>query len=181
MRNVHKILVIKPEWKILLWRLMRRWEDNINMNLTAEVCEGVDLIHPTQDSSQCRPLCVWVCFVLVFCPLCVLWFVSSCVTNCHLCFFWILVFRCVCVCVCVCPRARIPRFVCNSCVSWFFCVLWFVQWLCHLLPPVLYWLQGFMCVCAQVGCSVVCNWSLRDLFVDVCILVYLGFIFFYNF
>jgi hypothetical protein len=56
-----------------------------------------------------------------------------------------------------------------------FCVLWFVQWLCHLLPLGFDWPQGFMCVCAQVGCSVVCNWSLRDLFVDVCILIYLGF------
>jgi hypothetical protein len=56
-----------------------------------------------------------------------------------------------------------------------FSVLWFVQWLCHLLPPEFYWLQGFMCVCAQVGCSVVCNWSLCDLFGDVCILIYLGF------
>jgi hypothetical protein len=56
-----------------------------------------------------------------------------------------------------------------------FCVLWFVQWLGHLLPPVFYWLQGFMCVCAQVSCSVVCNWSLCDLFVDMCILICLGF------
>jgi hypothetical protein len=56
-----------------------------------------------------------------------------------------------------------------------FCVLWFVQWLCHLLPPVFYWLQGFMCVCAQVGCSVVSHWPLCDLFVDVCSSIYLGF------
>jgi hypothetical protein len=34
-----------------------------------------------------------------------------------------------------------------------------------------------VCVCAQVGCSVVCNWSLCDFFVEVCILIYLGFIF----
>jgi hypothetical protein len=26
-----------------------------------------------------------------------------------------------------------------------------------LLPPVFDWLQGFMCVCAQVSCSVVSN------------------------
>jgi hypothetical protein len=39
------------------------------------------------------------------------------------------------------------------------------EWLCHLLPPVCFWLQVFVClcvcvcvcVCAQVGCSVVCN------------------------
>jgi hypothetical protein len=32
-----------------------------------------------------------------------------------------------------------------------------VQWLGHLLPPVSDLLQGFMCVCAQVSCSVVSN------------------------
>jgi hypothetical protein len=52
-------------------------------------------------------------FVLVFWPLCMLWFVSSCVTNCHLCFFWLLVSRCVCVHA----RACGTRFVCNYCVS----------------------------------------------------------------
>jgi hypothetical protein len=31
------------------------------------------------------------------------------------------------------------------------------QWLGHLLPPVPDLLQGFMCVCAQVICSVVSN------------------------
>jgi hypothetical protein len=30
-------------------------------------------------------------------------------------------------------------------------------------------------VCAQVDCSVVCNLSLCDLFVDVSIVIYLGF------
>jgi hypothetical protein len=25
--------------------------------------------------------------------------------------------------------------------------------------------------CAQVGCSVVCNWSLCDMFVNVCVLI----------
>jgi hypothetical protein len=32
-----------------------------------------------------------------------------------------------------------------------------------------------VCVCAQVRCSVVCNWSLCDLFVDVCFLICSGF------
>jgi hypothetical protein len=113
----------------------------------------------------CVPLCVCVCFVLVFWPLCVLWFVSSCVTNCHPCFFWLLVFRCVCVRA----RTRCMQFLCFL----GFCVLWCVQWLWHLLPPVFNWLQGFVCVCAQVSCSVVSNWSMVDLFGDVCI--YLGF------
>jgi hypothetical protein len=37
-----------------------------------------------------------------------------------------------------------------------------VQWLGHLLPPVSDWLQGFMCVCAQVSCSVISNWPLYE-------------------
>jgi hypothetical protein len=53
-----------------------------------------------------------------------------------------------------------------------FYVLWSVQWLGHLLPPVSGWLQGFMCVCTQVSGSVISNWSLRDLFVDVCIVFF---------
>jgi hypothetical protein len=32
-----------------------------------------------------------------------------------------------------------------------------VQWLGHLLPPVSGLLQGFMCVCTQVSGSVVSN------------------------
>jgi hypothetical protein len=53
------------------------------------------------------------------------------------------------------------------------------EWLCHLFPPMFFWLQVFMCVCvcvrAQAGCSVVCNWSLCDLSVDVCVLICSGF------
>jgi hypothetical protein len=37
-----------------------------------------------------------------------------------------------------------------------------VQWLGHLLPPVPDLLQGFMCVCTQVSCSVVSNWPLCE-------------------
>jgi hypothetical protein len=37
-----------------------------------------------------------------------------------------------------------------------------VQWLGHLLPPVSDLLQGFMCVCAQLSCSVVSNRSLCE-------------------
>jgi len=40
--------------------------------------------------------------------------------------------------------------------------LWSVQWLGHLLPPVSDLLQGFMCVCTQVSCSVVSNWPLCE-------------------
>jgi hypothetical protein len=39
-----------------------------------------------------------------------------------------------------------------------------VQWLGHLLPLVSDLLQGFMCVCAQVSCSVVSNWPLCDFY-----------------
>jgi hypothetical protein len=53
-----------------------------------------------------------------------------------------------------------------------FYMLWSVQWLGHLLPPVPDLLQGFMCVCAQVSCNVVSNWPLCDLFVDVCIVIF---------
>jgi hypothetical protein len=55
------------------------------------------------------------------------------------------------------------------------------EWLCHLLPPVFFWLQVFLCVYAQIGFSVVCNWSLCDLFVDVCVLICSNLSFVYNF
>jgi hypothetical protein len=72
-------------------------------------------------------------------------------------------------------------FVCNSCFLGFY-VLWSVQWLGHLLPPVSDLLQGFICVCTQVSGSVVSNWPLCDLFVDMCIVVLLSIIFtFLNF
>jgi hypothetical protein len=51
----------------------------------------------------CAILCC-VCFPRLFVrywyfgSLCVLLIVSGCVTCCHLCFFWLLVFMCVCVC-----------------------------------------------------------------------------------
>jgi hypothetical protein len=61
----------------------------------------------------CVPLCVCVCFVLVFWPLCMLCFVSSCVTNCHL---FLLASSVLGVCV----RACAPRFVYN-----FLCFLGF--------------------------------------------------------
>jgi hypothetical protein len=49
----------------------------------------------------CVPLCVCVYLYWYFGPPCVLWTVSSCVTNCHLGFFpWFLVFQGVCGCAC---------------------------------------------------------------------------------
>jgi hypothetical protein len=42
MRNVYKILVLKPEQKRQLGRYMRRWEDNIKMHLSKTGLEGAD-------------------------------------------------------------------------------------------------------------------------------------------
>jgi hypothetical protein len=62
----------------------------------------------------------------------------------------------VCVCVCVCVRARLglyaifvfPRFLCVVICA--VAVPLFIT--CVLLASRVY-----VCVCAQVGCSVVCN------------------------
>jgi hypothetical protein len=59
--------------------------------------------------------------------------------------------------VCVCVRARARAEVC---IQFLFFLGFLFAVKCavagHLLPPEFYWLQGFMCVCAQVGFSVVC-------------------------
>jgi hypothetical protein len=49
MRNVYKILVVKPEGKRPFWRPRRRWEDNIKMDLKEIVCEVVLGINLVQD------------------------------------------------------------------------------------------------------------------------------------
>jgi hypothetical protein len=120
--------------------------------------------------------CVFLCVLYwYFGPLCVLWFVCSCVTGCHLGFFLASsVYRCVRACVAlVCMHLL--------CLLGSY-VLWSVQWLDHLLPPVFDGLQGFMCECPQVSCSVVSNWFLCGLIVDVCIVIFcLFFKFFYLF
>ena len=55
-RGVHKILVGKPEWKRLLLRPRRRWEDNIKMDLE-EVGRGCgDWIELAQDRDRWRAL-----------------------------------------------------------------------------------------------------------------------------
>jgi hypothetical protein len=41
-RNVYKILVGKPKWKILTGKPTHSWEDNIRMDLSETVWEIVD-------------------------------------------------------------------------------------------------------------------------------------------
>jgi hypothetical protein len=50
LRNADKILVGKCERKRPLGRPRCIWEDNIKMNLREIRWEGVDSIHPAQDS-----------------------------------------------------------------------------------------------------------------------------------
>jgi hypothetical protein len=52
MRNVHKILVGKPEGKRPLVRPTHRWEDNIKMDHREIVWKGVDCIRLAQDMYQ---------------------------------------------------------------------------------------------------------------------------------
>jgi len=44
--------VVKPERKRPLGRLMRRWEDNIKMNLQEVGCGGMDWIELAQDRER---------------------------------------------------------------------------------------------------------------------------------
>jgi hypothetical protein len=41
-RGLYRVLVGKPEGKGLLWRLRRRWEDNIKMDLQEVGCGSMD-------------------------------------------------------------------------------------------------------------------------------------------
>jgi hypothetical protein len=52
MRNAYRILVRKPEKKILFGRHRHRQEDNIKMDLREMGYEGVDWIHLAQDRDQ---------------------------------------------------------------------------------------------------------------------------------
>jgi hypothetical protein len=52
MRNVCKILFIKPEGKRPLEILRHKWENNIKMDVKEIGCEGVDWIHLAQDRDQ---------------------------------------------------------------------------------------------------------------------------------
>jgi len=55
-RNTYKILVGKLEGRRPLERPVRRWEDNIIMDLREIWWEGVDCIHVAQDRDQWRVL-----------------------------------------------------------------------------------------------------------------------------
>jgi hypothetical protein len=43
-RNVHRVLVGKPQGKRPLGRSRHRWEDNIRMELQEVICGGMDWI-----------------------------------------------------------------------------------------------------------------------------------------
>jgi hypothetical protein len=56
MRNAHKHLVGKSEWKIPLGRHRHIRENNIKMDFSAIGLEGVNWIHLAQDREQWRAL-----------------------------------------------------------------------------------------------------------------------------
>jgi hypothetical protein len=53
-RAANRVLAGKPEGKIPLVRLRRRWEDNIKMDLQEVRCESVDWIDVAQDRDRWR-------------------------------------------------------------------------------------------------------------------------------
>jgi hypothetical protein len=55
-RDVHRVLVGKPEGKRPLGRPRHRWEDNIKMGLQEVGCGGADWIELAQDKDRWRAL-----------------------------------------------------------------------------------------------------------------------------
>ena len=55
-RGVYRILVEKPERRRPLGRPMRRWEDNIKVDLKEVGCGGIDWIELAQDRDRWRTL-----------------------------------------------------------------------------------------------------------------------------
>jgi hypothetical protein len=55
-RGVYRVLVGKPEGKRPLGKPMRRWEDNIRMDLQEVGCGCVDWIGLTRDRNEWRAL-----------------------------------------------------------------------------------------------------------------------------
>jgi len=51
-RGVCRVLVGRPVGKRPLGRLRRRWEDNVRMDLSEIMWEGLDWIHLAQDTDQ---------------------------------------------------------------------------------------------------------------------------------
>jgi hypothetical protein len=54
--GVYRVLVGKPDGRILLGRPRRRWEDNIRMNLREVRCGCVDWLELAQDRDRWRAL-----------------------------------------------------------------------------------------------------------------------------
>jgi hypothetical protein len=100
-------------------------------------------------------LCVCVYLYWYFGTPCVFWSVSSCVTNCHLFFSWLLVIQGVCGCACA---LVFMRYLCfsgfNSCEV---CSGWVIY--CH---RCLTCFKGLCCLCTQLSGSVVSNWPLCE-------------------
>jgi hypothetical protein len=107
-------------------------------------------------------LCAIVCLCVLcwyFFPLCLLWFVSSCVTNCRLGFSG---FQCLGVCMCLGLNAILvfPKILCVTICAMAVSIIA----TCVLLDSRTY-------MYSRSGrLSVVFNWTLCDLFVDACIL-----------
>ena len=55
-RGIYRILMGKAEGKGPLGRPMRRWEDNIKVDLQEVGCEGMDWIELAQDRDRWRAL-----------------------------------------------------------------------------------------------------------------------------
>ena len=59
-RGMYRILVWKPEGKRPLWRLRRRWEDNIKMDIQEVGCGVMDWIELAQDKGRWWALVIGV-------------------------------------------------------------------------------------------------------------------------
>jgi hypothetical protein len=55
-RDIHRILVGKPEEKRPLGITRRRWEDNIEMDIQEVGCGGMDWIELAQDRDRWRAI-----------------------------------------------------------------------------------------------------------------------------
>jgi hypothetical protein len=67
-RNVHRVLIGKPEGKRPLGKPRRRWEDGIRMDLRGIGCGSVDWIRLAQDRDRWRDLVNTVMNIRVLAP-----------------------------------------------------------------------------------------------------------------